>query len=87
MSLKKKKKIHRQYDTSHQLDRSQSFFPDKYVCGMGSRVCSVAKGCGNKERIELGKLNGKRGHFRAVYKPKIIDLRYIYICVKGYICI
>lgn len=66
----------RRFDTSNQLDRSQTFFPDKYVIGIASRIGSVSKGTGAKERIEMGKKNGIRAVFQGIYRPKILSIRY-----------
>lgn len=66
----------RQFSTDHQLDRSQTVFPARYVSAIGSRLGMASKGEGAQERMALGKICGAKGVFQSVYRPKILNLRY-----------
>ena len=66
----------RQFSTDHQLDRSQAVFPARYVSAIGSRLGMTCKGEGAQERVEMGKINGAKGVFQSVYRPKTLNLRY-----------
>ena len=67
----------RKFSTDHQLDRSQAVFPARYVSAIGSRLGMVSKGEGALERVEMGKINGAKGVFQSVCRPKTLNLRYV----------
>jgi hypothetical protein len=44
--------VHRRYDASAVIDRSDDFFPFAYTQALGSRAVAVSRGVGVKEQLQ-----------------------------------
>jgi hypothetical protein len=69
--------IHRKYDPSSQVDRSDtSIFPDGYITAIMARTAAYSRGNGAQERDRDGKNRGGRAPFLPVRRPKFLNFRY-----------
>lgn len=74
--------LSRKYDTNNPLDRSgTSSYPDGYISSILARSACTARGVSSTEHKAYAANKGyKKGRMLGMYRPRAIDLRYVYDC-------